>query len=65
MVQTNKVKETSETGIASKPGSPDDQLATVRRLLKLLTGLFVGHVILSIVAATTLGYYVNQHVRYS
>ena len=65
MVQTIKVKETSETGIASKNGSPDDQLVNVRRLIKLLTGLFVGHVILSIVAATTLGFYVNEHVRYS
>ena len=42
---------------------PDDQLEAVRRLVKLLMGLFVGHVILSVVAVTVLGVIVSEHVR--
>ena len=70
MVRTNKIKvlSDSETPVSgqttSKKDSTIDQLETVRRLFKLLTVFCVGHLMLSIVMATSLGVYVSEHVRY-
>ena len=66
MVRTNRVKvlshaESSETVLATSRGSADDQVC--RRSFKLLIGFCVGHLILSVVATTTLGVYISEHVR--
>ena len=70
MVRTNKIKvlPDSETPVSgqttSNKDSTIDQLETVRRLFKLLTIFCVGHLILSVVTATSLGVYVSEHVRF-
>ena len=64
MTRTNKITETPVTGMTtSTKESLENKLEAQRRLIKILTGLFVGHVLFSIVAASTLGVYVNDHVR--
>ena len=70
MVRTNRIevhsdsKTTRNGQTTSKKYSTDDQLEVVRRLLKLLMAFCVGHLILSVVTATSLGVYVSEHVRY-
>ena len=66
MTRTNKITETPATGMTtSTKESLENKLEAQRRLFKILTGLFVDHVLLSIVAASTLGVYVYDHVRQS
>ena len=64
MTRTNKITETEVSGMTtSTKESLENKLEAQRRLFKILTGLFVGHVLFSIVAASTLGVYVYDHVR--
>ena len=69
MVRTNRIevhsdsKTTRNGQTTSKKYSTDDQLEVVRRLLKLMTAFCIGHLILSVVTATSLGVYVSEHVR--
>ena len=70
MVRTNKIEVRNDSEIPgsiqtkSKKDSTDDQLEVVRRLFKLLTVFCIGHLIISVVTATSLGVYVSEHVRY-
>ena len=69
MVKTNRIKVLSDSEMPesiqtrSNKDSTDDQLEVVRRLFKLLTAFCIGHLILSVVTATSLGVYVSEHVR--
>ena len=70
MVRTNKIEVRNDSEIPgsiqtkSKKHSTDDQLEVVKRLFKLLTAFCEGHLIISVVTATSLGVYVSEHVRY-
>ena len=65
MVRTSKVHSHSETPapelMSSRKVPTDDQ----RRLMKLLIGFCVGHLIVSAITVASLGVYVSEHVRLS
>ena len=66
MVRTKRIEvhsdsKTTRNGQPTpKKYSTDDQLEVERRLLKLLMAFCVGHLILSVVTATSLGVYVMR-----
>ena len=69
MARTNKNEVHSEAPVTrlstSRKISIDDQLESVRRLFNMLVAFCVGHLILSVVAATLFGVYISEHVRCS
>ena len=69
MARTSKIEVRSETPVTgltkSKKIAIDDQLEAVKRLFNVLVTFCVGHLILSVVAATLFGVYISDHVRCS